>query len=69
LDNICHYFCVAVGGQERGKNQGRGKILQRFPLKDWDNCPFTQGIELVSISVTVIFFGLQMLWYLKVYYP
>jgi len=33
---------IAVGGQ------GRGKILQRFPEKDWDNCPFTQGIELVS---------------------
>jgi len=39
----CHH-CVAVGGQ------GKGKILQRFPEKDWDNCPFTQGIELVSLE-------------------
>lgn len=34
--------------------QGRGKILQRFPQKDWDNCPFTQGIELVSLNIAVI---------------
>jgi len=33
-----------VGGQ------GRGKILQRFPEKDWENCPFTQGIELASFG-------------------
>ena len=42
LGECCHY--VAVGGQ------GKGKILQRFPEKDWDNCPFTQGIELVSLD-------------------
>uniref|UniRef100_A0A8C4LEE4 SET binding factor 2 n=1 Tax=Equus asinus asinus TaxID=83772 RepID=A0A8C4LEE4_EQUAS len=25
---------------------GLGKIIQRFPLKDWDDTPFPQGIEL-----------------------
>jgi len=38
----------AVGGQQCGK------ILQRFPQKDWDNCPFTQGIELVGRETEVI---------------
>ena len=25
-----------------------GKVIQRFPEQDWNNCVFTQGIELVS---------------------
>ncbi|PVD33551.1 hypothetical protein C0Q70_04808, partial [Pomacea canaliculata] len=25
---------------------GGGKVLQRFPEKDWDDCPFTTGLEL-----------------------
>ncbi|ESO95293.1 hypothetical protein LOTGIDRAFT_232003 [Lottia gigantea] len=28
-----------------GSGSSCGKILQRFPEKDWDGCPFTQGIE------------------------
>uniref|UniRef100_A0A674K602 SET binding factor 1 n=1 Tax=Terrapene triunguis TaxID=2587831 RepID=A0A674K602_9SAUR len=28
---------------------GQGQILQRFPEKDWEDNPFPQGIELVSI--------------------
>ena len=31
-----------------GSGQSNGKILQRFPEEDWDSCPFTPGIELVS---------------------
>lgn len=46
---------VAVGGQ------GRGKILQRFPEKDWENCPFTQGIELVSIYIYIYIFSVCIL--------
>lgn len=29
--------------------EGCGHILQRFPETDWDNCPFTQGIEQVRL--------------------
>jgi len=27
---------------------GGGKVIQRFPEKDWPDVPFTPGIELVS---------------------
>ncbi|XP_046540944.1 myotubularin-related protein 13 isoform X5 [Equus quagga] len=30
----------------KGSGAGLGKIIQRFPLKDWDDTPFPQGIEL-----------------------
>ncbi|EFB17267.1 hypothetical protein PANDA_004249, partial [Ailuropoda melanoleuca] len=29
-----------------GSGAGLGKIIQRFPQKDWDDTPFPQGIEL-----------------------
>ncbi|XP_062052500.1 myotubularin-related protein 13 isoform X4 [Lepus europaeus] len=32
--------------QEPGSGEGLGKIIQRFPQKDWDDTPFPQGIEL-----------------------
>ena len=31
-----------------GDSGGRGKVIQRFPEIDWEDCPFTQGIELVD---------------------
>lgn len=31
-----------------GSGAGLGKIIQRFPQKDWDDTPFPQGVELVS---------------------
>ena len=30
------------------RNQNPGKIIQRFPEKDWDDTPFIEGIELVT---------------------
>lgn len=40
---ICPSPCLsAVEGE------GQGRILQRFPEKDWEDSPFPQGIELVS---------------------
>ncbi|PNI79333.1 SBF2 isoform 1 [Pan troglodytes] len=30
----------------KGSGEGLGKIIQRFPQKDWDDTPFPQGIEL-----------------------
>lgn len=32
-----------------GSGDGQGQILQRFPEKDWEDNPFPQGIELVSL--------------------
>ena len=42
--HVCNIVVLTANGQ------GKGKILQRFPEKDWENCPFTQGIELVSMT-------------------
>ena len=30
-----------------GSGVSCGKIIQRFPAKDWPDCPFTEAIELV----------------------
>uniref|UniRef100_A0A671RSE9 Myotubularin-related protein 5-like n=1 Tax=Sinocyclocheilus anshuiensis TaxID=1608454 RepID=A0A671RSE9_9TELE len=35
------FLCFCVGGSE-----GQGRILQRFPEKDWEDNPFPQGLEL-----------------------
>uniref|UniRef100_A0A8C4V8I9 SET binding factor 2 n=1 Tax=Falco tinnunculus TaxID=100819 RepID=A0A8C4V8I9_FALTI len=34
-----------------GPAEGLGKIIQRFPQKDWEDTPFPQGIELVSFAL------------------
>uniref|UniRef100_A0A9J8CCU9 SET binding factor 1 n=1 Tax=Cyprinus carpio carpio TaxID=630221 RepID=A0A9J8CCU9_CYPCA len=39
--NLCFSLCFCVGGGE-----GQGRILQRFPEKDWEDNPFPQGLEL-----------------------
>uniref|UniRef100_A0A8C4L6T6 SET binding factor 2 n=1 Tax=Equus asinus asinus TaxID=83772 RepID=A0A8C4L6T6_EQUAS len=36
-----YFFLISTGS-----GAGLGKIIQRFPLKDWDDTPFPQGIEL-----------------------
>lgn len=38
------------------EGEGQGRILQRFPEKDWEDSPFPQGVELVS-HVSVILGG------------
>uniref|UniRef100_A0A3B3QJM1 SET binding factor 2 n=1 Tax=Paramormyrops kingsleyae TaxID=1676925 RepID=A0A3B3QJM1_9TELE len=35
-----------VSGLLPGPGEGRGKILQRFPEKDWDGTPCPQGLEM-----------------------
>lgn len=40
-DFIMHFYFV-------GSGVSCGKTLQRFPENDWDDCPYTQGVELVS---------------------
>uniref|UniRef100_A0A452U502 SET binding factor 2 n=1 Tax=Ursus maritimus TaxID=29073 RepID=A0A452U502_URSMA len=37
---------LAVGFDLSRSGAGLGKIIQRFPQKDWDDTPFPQGIEL-----------------------
>lgn len=37
-----------------GSGTSCGKIIQRFPEKDWEDCPFTQGIELVSVIKSAV---------------
>ncbi|KAL8615600.1 hypothetical protein ACOMHN_026590 [Nucella lapillus] len=37
---------VGSGRAERSGTGSGGKILQRFPETDWDDCPFTTGLEL-----------------------
>lgn len=46
---MCPALCLfAVEGE------GQGRILQRFPEKDWEDSPFPQGIELVSQHIHVV---------------
>ncbi|XP_071393081.1 myotubularin-related protein 5 [Centroberyx affinis] len=47
MARLADYF-VVVGYDldKRGGNEGQGRILQRFPEKDWEDNPFPQGIEL-----------------------
>ncbi|XP_050410421.1 myotubularin-related protein 13 isoform X2 [Patella vulgata] len=47
MSRLADYF-VLVGYDHEKERSGcsSGKILQRFPERDWDGCPFTQGIEL-----------------------
>lgn len=39
-------ICLSVSAVE---GEGQGRILQRFPEKDWEDSPFPQGVELVSL--------------------
>ncbi|XP_069621575.1 myotubularin-related protein 5 isoform X7 [Ranitomeya imitator] len=41
-----YFLLVGYDLNKRGSSIGQGKILQRFPEKDWEDNPFPQGIEL-----------------------
>ncbi|XP_073508693.1 myotubularin-related protein 5 isoform X8 [Phyllobates terribilis] len=41
-----YFLVVGYDLNKRGSSIGQGKILQRFPEKDWEDNPFPQGIEL-----------------------
>ncbi|KAM9468002.1 myotubularin-related protein 5 isoform 2-T2 [Clarias gariepinus] len=47
MARLADYF-VVIGYDldKRGGSEGQGRILQRFPEKDWEDNPFPQGIEL-----------------------
>ncbi|CAG2192244.1 MTMR5_13 [Mytilus edulis] len=46
FDSLLGQSTVELKCRVLGGGQSVGKIIQRFPEKEWDNCPFTQGIEL-----------------------
>ncbi|XP_036390666.1 myotubularin-related protein 13-like isoform X3 [Megalops cyprinoides] len=41
-------YLIVVGydHEKSGSGEGCGKIIQRFPDKDWDGTPFPQGVEM-----------------------
>ncbi|XP_053572268.1 myotubularin-related protein 5 [Bombina bombina] len=41
-----YFLLVGYDLTKRGGGIGQGRILQRFPEKDWEDNPFPQGIEL-----------------------
>ncbi|XP_053318747.1 myotubularin-related protein 5 isoform X2 [Spea bombifrons] len=41
-----YFLLVGYDLAKRGTGIGQGRILQRFPEKDWEDNPFPQGIEL-----------------------
>ncbi|KAF7228953.1 myotubularin-related protein 5 isoform X4 [Nothobranchius furzeri] len=47
MARLANYF-VVVGYDldNRVEGEGQGRILQRFPEKDWEDSPFPQGVEL-----------------------
>ncbi|XP_048865074.1 myotubularin-related protein 5-like isoform X3 [Brienomyrus brachyistius] len=47
MARLADYF-VVVGYEhdKQGGGDGQGRILQRFPEKDWEDNPFPQGVEL-----------------------
>ncbi|XP_052823707.1 myotubularin-related protein 13 isoform X6 [Octopus bimaculoides] len=47
MSRLADYF-VVVGYDHEKERSGVscGKTLQRFPENDWDDCPYTQGVEL-----------------------
>uniref|UniRef100_A0A7M4EBF0 SET binding factor 2 n=1 Tax=Crocodylus porosus TaxID=8502 RepID=A0A7M4EBF0_CROPO len=47
MARLADYFIVVGYDHEKaGRSEGLGKIIQRFPQKDWNDTPFPQGIEL-----------------------
>ncbi|CAM5120858.1 unnamed protein product [Eretmochelys imbricata] len=47
MARLADYFIVVGYDHEKtGSAEGLGKIIQRFPQKDWVDTPFPQGIEL-----------------------
>ncbi|KAE8297021.1 Myotubularin-related protein 13 SET-binding factor 2 [Larimichthys crocea] len=47
MARLADYFIVVGYDQEKaGSGEGCGKIIQRFPKKDWDGTAFPQGVEM-----------------------
>ncbi|XP_051577558.1 myotubularin-related protein 13-like isoform X3 [Myxocyprinus asiaticus] len=49
MARLADYFMVVGYDQEKsGTGEGCGRIIQRFPKKDWDGTAFPQGVEMGS---------------------
>ncbi|XP_032805005.2 myotubularin-related protein 5-like isoform X2 [Petromyzon marinus] len=47
MDRLVDYFViVGYDREKKGTGEGQGKIIQRFPDREWEDTPFPQGIEL-----------------------
>ncbi|XP_065117576.1 myotubularin-related protein 13 isoform X2 [Paramisgurnus dabryanus] len=47
MARLADYFIVVGYDQDKaGSGEGCGKIIQRFPRKDWDGTAFPQGVEM-----------------------
>ncbi|KAL6468968.1 hypothetical protein MHYP_G00224920 [Metynnis hypsauchen] len=47
MARLADYFIVVGYDQEKtGSGEGSGRIIQRFPKKDWDGTAFPQGVEM-----------------------
>ncbi|KAJ8396732.1 hypothetical protein AAFF_G00015700 [Aldrovandia affinis] len=47
MARLADYFIVVGYDHEKaGSGEGCGKIIQRFPEKDWDGTPFPKGVEM-----------------------
>uniref|UniRef100_A0AAV2IV56 UDENN domain-containing protein n=1 Tax=Knipowitschia caucasica TaxID=637954 RepID=A0AAV2IV56_KNICA len=46
MARLADYFTVVGYDLDKREGEGQGRILQRFPEKDWEDSPFPQGIEL-----------------------
>lgn len=46
MTRLADYFVVVGYDLDKREGEGQGRILQRFPEKDWEDSPFPQGIEL-----------------------
>uniref|UniRef100_A0A8C2DPW5 SET binding factor 2 n=1 Tax=Cyprinus carpio TaxID=7962 RepID=A0A8C2DPW5_CYPCA len=47
MARLADYFIVVGYDQDKaGSGEGCGKIIQRFPKKDWDGTVFPQGVEM-----------------------
>ncbi|XP_017259819.1 myotubularin-related protein 13 isoform X2 [Kryptolebias marmoratus] len=47
MARLADYFMVVGYDQEKaGEGEGCGKIIQRFPKKDWEETAFPQGVEM-----------------------
>ncbi|XP_059373210.1 myotubularin-related protein 13-like isoform X2 [Carassius carassius] len=47
MSRLADYFIVVGYDQDKsGSGEGCGKIIQRFPKKDWDGTVFPQGVEM-----------------------
>jgi hypothetical protein len=57
-----HYYCLRIEG-----GLGSGIILQRFPIKDWEDVPFISEIELVRFRFPVVSFHTSLFSWLFIF--